>query len=115
MLMDTPSNGSTEIDGNGISNEPSENGETRFTVFRYESIVAREALQNRGLPQRDGAILLRVTKSAIAKPITLSRHRRCGLVPCHSSIDTGISTSTVSAMTIGNQIFRPVSPGTTGF
>ena len=64
MLIDAACDGTAEIDGNRIANQPPEHRETHLAVLRNERIVMGKALQDRSFPERDGSILLGVADVA---------------------------------------------------
>ena len=56
MRVDAARDGTTEIDGNRVADEPPENLEAHFAVIRHERVVAWKALEDRCFPKtRDHA------------------------------------------------------------
>lgn len=57
------------------------------------------------LTQGDGAILLWMTETTIAKNIELPGHRRRRFIPAHPSIDTGVCPACVPLQTLTNIVY----------
>lgn len=51
MPVDTVGDGTAEVDGNRIADEPAQCFEAHFAALRHEGVVAREALKDRSLSQ----------------------------------------------------------------
>ena len=80
---------------NGVTDHTAKLVELDSGIRGDELIVTRKRLEHRRLSQGDGAILLWVPKSAVAKAETLRRNRWRCLVPFHPSVDARVSLSTL--------------------
>ena len=78
----------------------------------HESIGLRETLDDSTLTQRNGAILIGMSESAIAETEKLRGHRGRRFIPTHAAIDARIGFATFFAMAFGDEFGIPVPPST---
>ena len=83
--------------------------------FWHKLVISRESLEHRPLANGYGAILLRMSESAIPESIELRRHGRGWLVPAHTPINAAVSLASISAVAFRNKFLWPITPSPARF
>ena len=81
--------------------------------FWHKLVISRESLEHRPLADGYGAILLRMSESAIPESIELRRHGRGRLVPAHTPINAAVSLSRIPAVAFRDKFLWPIAPSST--
>src|SRR6266436_319147 len=92
----------------GITNLFSNFGDVNPSrLFKF--VVVGKALENRGLTQRDGAILCWMSKATSPKSNAMGCHGRGRSIPSHSTVDRRhIRAPGLPSVTFRHQILRPM-------
>jgi len=93
MFSETLSYHLADSNGHSVSDEAAKFAEAHTLAISHEAIVVGKGLKNRSLSKRDCTILIRMPESAIPETEALCCNGRCGRVPLHSTIYTGIGLS----------------------
>ena len=113
MCQDAFGDSRTQGNWHSITDQPPDDLEARANAWSDESIILREGLQGGGLAQRERPVLFGVAETAASESVALGRERRCGFVPSHAPIDTGIGLSRPTSMTGSHQVTFPIPPAST--
>ena len=83
--------------------------------FWHKLVISRESLEHRPLANGYGAILFRMSESAIPESVELRRHSRCWLVPAHTPINAAVSLSRIPAVAFRDKFLWPITPSPARF
>ena len=83
--------------------------------FWHKLVISRESLEHRPFANGYGAILFRMSESAIPESIELRRHGRGWLVPAHTPINAAVSLSRIPAVAFRDKFLWPISPSSARF
>ena len=100
---------------NGVSDHTPDGLKAAFLTGLHKGVILREGLEDGSFAQRDGAVLLRVTKASVAEAVKLGGHGGSRLVPRHAFIDSGIRLPGFLIVALSDEFLRPVAPCSPGF
>ena len=114
MLLDRSRHRPSQRHGHSVSNHTPNDRDADWLARLREGVLAGESLEQRSLPQGQGAILLRMAEASIAETVELRRDGRGGLVPGHASIDREVLTPRSLPVASGYEFGLPVAPSASG-
>ena len=83
--------------------------------FWHKLVISRESLEHRPLADGYGAILFRMSESAVPESIELRRHGRGWLVPAHPPINAAVCLSRIPAVAFRDKFLWPITPSPARF